>query len=198
MAILNLIFGGWWLLMLLCAGFSIALMAAWQGMPGMFNPREMVQMIEQELPGYLAIVITSTTLSMALTVWLMVCGVGLLYMRGWARWGCVVAAVILILSQIVNLIVTLVWVTPVTMRVNEKMFADLAKQNPVIAAQQSQGMYNSPWINNASPVITAALASGYAVVLIWVMLKQNVAAAFRAHAAYRKGTPSPAGAAAHS
>src|SRR5262249_28225703 len=91
MAILNMVFGGWYLLGMLCSGASLALAFAVSPSPaGAMNPTAgMIEFMEREVPGYTVLMVGHTAATLLLATWLIVCGVGLLGLKPWARWGCV-------------------------------------------------------------------------------------------------------------
>src|SRR5262245_54997688 len=106
MGILNIVFGSLGLLCYVCVGVMfLALMGSTAGFPGGVNPiQDMMNFMERQIPGYKAIMISSLILGFLLSVLLLVSGIGLLNMQGWARVLSILYSIIMILVQIGSLI----------------------------------------------------------------------------------------------
>src|SRR5262249_15105510 len=193
MAILNMVFGGGYRRGMFGPGASLARAFAMGASPaGAMNPTAgMIEFMEREVPGYTVLMVGHTAATLLLATWLIVCGVGLLGLKPWARWGCVLWAAVIIPLEAANLVVTALWIGPAALRFNEKMFADLAKQNPAFAASASIQRDQGPWMTSATPALTVAGLTVFGLILVWVLFKSDVAAAFRARAAHRAGGQAP-------
>src|SRR5215475_5921906 len=99
LGILNTVFGVIWLILFICSGAGFAFFAAVmdqaakQGQPAP-NFMRMFELINQEVPGYYAVVAISLVTNIVLTVVLLISGVGLLRMRPWARPACIIYALV--------------------------------------------------------------------------------------------------------
>src|SRR5262245_39791694 len=95
MAILNFVFGTVCGGLYLCGLGSLAFMNALSnvsmppGPKGTPNPLVEISTMYDYIPGFYAVTITYSVVGMILQLALIFAGVGLLYMKPWARWTCV-------------------------------------------------------------------------------------------------------------
>jgi hypothetical protein len=168
MAILNFVLGGLGLCGMLCLAGGIGLFAAAAGNappppPGQPDFREMVEAFKS-VPGYIPFMIASLVVGLVVLIALIVSGFGLLSMRPWARWICIVYGVYAILSALVGLVYNLAVVGPA--------LEEYARQHGPAAAD-STGM-NNPIMN----VFSTLIGMAYGIALLIVMFLPHVSAAF--------------------
>jgi hypothetical protein len=174
MAILNLVFGTFATLGMLCSGTFIAItyfvkIPTPPGGAGVYSLRDMVERLQAAIPGFLPLAITSHVLGLILWLAVPISGIGLLSMRPWARWTCIVYSLISIPYHIIRAIFTIVYVNPVQLKYQQE-----------ILAQQS---IKIPELSNTTVSIIASslvpiLVTAYAIALLIVMFLPSVSAAF--------------------
>jgi hypothetical protein len=179
MAILNLIFGSMGFFCYLCAGGSLLFMFTVKipNPPGMGTGGMYDGLLEnlKSIPGYWPITITTLSLNLALAIALVIAGIGLLRMKPWARWTCVVYSIVDIVLSIFSGIYTFRYVNPVMLEWQQEFSHKMHAANP--AAPDMSGMYNlgSQNIQAAAGVV---LGIAYAIALLIVMFLPSVSAAF--------------------
>ena len=177
MGILNIVFGSLLLLCGVCAGVLVLLMLGNNSMfnVGGVNPvRELMDGIKREIPAYPAVIIASTVGGLILNALLIVAGIGLLKMQGWARVLSIIYSVITILEQIGMLIFTIAIVNPAMSRVEHELERRFAGRLPPGA------MGGDSMAQNIGNVIGALLGMTYAIILLIMMLLPRVRAALSA------------------
>jgi hypothetical protein len=186
--ILNIVFGGWGVVTYIATGLSIAMMMVMSKTPASaVNPLGgMIDFMEKEVPGYMAIMIGSSVGAMTLMILLIVSGIGLIKMRQWGRWLAMSIATFNMLWQLVGVVLALLLFTPALMKWNKHALEEMQKQNPGMASQMQMQMdlQNNPTLNNLSPILVALFVSSYALVILIVLLRPSVARAFAEHAAF--------------
>jgi hypothetical protein len=174
-AIFNFILGGLGLIGSVCGGGGIALLAALgsqagpAGPPGQPNPFAEMAGMYNSIPGFIPYTLVTTLLGSVFCILLLVAGIGLLGMKPWARWICIIYAIYTILGTGVGLIYTATVVTPAV----EAWQKDFAKRMGG-AAQPTPGF------NEVTMVCSAVLGVAYGVVLLIVLNLPHVRAAFSA------------------
>ena len=165
MAILNIVFGGFWLLFVLCGGFGLAVMAVMPtppNTPGAVAGAPMIQGLSK-VPGYLPFAITNLITALILSVILIVCGIGFIGMKKWARWMALGYSIVYVIFQVASLTYTLTVLDPA--------MAEVMKDQPF------GGFSDSP-LNKVVQVGFTGLGIAYAIVLLVIMLLPSVSAAF--------------------
>jgi hypothetical protein len=137
--------------------------------------------MEQHVPGYHAVVVGSLILNLVLAAALVIGSLGLLQLRTWGRWTCVVVAILGALSQIGGAVHNILYVNPIMpeylheVEEWQRQFVPKGAQAPQL---QVQGMFTDPSITNVLSLITPTLLTAYALFLIVVMFLPGVRAAF--------------------
>ena len=189
LAILHLVGGGLGLVMDACGGAAAAA-------GGSFSPgagqspqakaqqdfqKRLQQHIEQELPANRAITYASLAVSLLLDVLLLAGGTGLLSMQPWARTVSLVYAVLSILTKVFTL-VNLAFTWPVM----DKFIQQEAAKDPNLGPLTSM----MPAILGVTAVFTLLLMI-YPVVVLVILLRPRIAAAFREEAPPDQPTEPP-------
>jgi hypothetical protein len=171
MAILNFIFGGIWLVMLVCSGVILvvasSLVGSFPRMPNAPDPTEQMTVMVERIPGFVPFTVVSLTLGVLVCLLLIVSGVGLLKMRLWGRWLCVAYACLSILYTLMSTVFTLVFYNPV-----------MAEYQQEVARKYRGAVTTSPEMLNAVSVVAAVAYLVYPVVILIVMFLPSVSAAF--------------------
>ncbi|HEV3083396.1 MAG TPA: hypothetical protein VGY66_26670 [Gemmataceae bacterium] len=191
-AILNLVFGGLWLL---CGMVSLGMQVS--GMQNMFmnfgnmNPSNNPQLakqqeIQKEILEFTkesnrpAAQYASNLQTLVLSIMLIVSGIGLLRMQLWGRVLALVYGTVSILSHIAVLVYMFMVNVPVAQAFAEKMAAK-GEQEKMMGSLMQFGIY----VGMAVPIVSMI----YPAIVLILMLRPAVAAAFR-------GEPAPTGDAA--
>ncbi len=177
MGILNIVMGSLFLLCYLCNGINLIMQSSTLNRPGAFGPGqdpavEMAQRMQEEIPGITVFQVTNTLAHLALSILLLICGIGLLNMRGWARVGSIIYAVVTILVDMGALFYQLAFINPVMNR----MFEELARRGRMGPGGPSLAGLGT--IINVVTVIVYLLLMIYAIILLIMMLLPRVRAAF--------------------
>ena len=188
--ILNIIFGAWGLIAYIMTGVSIAMMVAMNNTPpSVFNPTAgMLDYLEKEVPGFMAILIGSSIGATVLMILLVLSGVGLVRMRGWGRGLAIGVAAFHVLWQIAGAAVAILVTNPAMAKWSKHSLEEMQKQNPTLAPQLSMQMelQSNSGLNNISPIVLALVTVCYATVILVVLLRPRVARAFAEFAAFRR------------
>jgi hypothetical protein len=162
MGILNIVLGS---LALLCTCFEGLGMLVLSNLPAELRQdpnikaaAEPFEKLMREVPEYLAVFVSQAIAALCLALLLIVSGIGLLYVKRWARLGCIFYVAIRVPLSVANLIYALTVVNPVVARI--------------------QPAAGDALVNNVLAAVGAMFHVGYAVVLLIVLLLPGVAAAF--------------------
>jgi hypothetical protein len=174
MAILSITFGSLWLLLWLCVGampFILYHLPVPQPGGGTGYPyRELLDLLQREIPGYAAVEVGNAVLGLVLSVLLILSGIGLLRMQNWARWTSVIFGGVTVVKEIAHSIFSWIYVNPVTERWAQELVRKLPPGTPDFSGNR---------ILNTILEIGAVIASiAFAGVLLVVMFLPNVRAAF--------------------
>jgi hypothetical protein len=183
LGIANIVFGALGLLCGACGVSSYAVTMAVAKIPvqgGVANPAQAtVQCLEREVPHGLAIEMSRAVLVLVLSAVLLIAGIGLLHMQGWARWLSLGYAVLAILLNIGWAFFEMVVMMPAVQRCQAMLGQQPGGGG---AAQQSAHA-----VGAAAGVIGAAsLTIIYALILAVLLLLPNVSEAFSASPRRRK------------
>ncbi len=171
MGILNIVFGSLSLLCVTCLGLVFLFMA---NQSGFGNPVfEIWDAMKREMPAYPAVTTASLILGILMAAMLILAGIGLLNMQGWARVLSILYSIVMVLSQIGLLIFQLAYVLPGIQRVQQN-FAAAFGPGPGNSGDQTAG---TVW-----NVLVATVFIVYAILLLIMMLLPGVSAAFSGHA----------------
>jgi hypothetical protein len=187
-AVINFVLGGLNLLGVCCTGGFMGLfvmLARAQPAQGQPNPMKDLMDVFVAIPGYVPFLIASTVLGTILAIVLIVAGVGLLRMRGWARMACMVYAVITILATLGNTIYTVAVANPAMQKGMAEWQAKVQKQ---MQAAKGPGAPAAPppaapaGMNNVGGTVGALFGAligiAYSVVLLVVLNLRDVRLAF--------------------
>jgi hypothetical protein len=180
MAILNMVFGGLVLACSLCAGIGILLIVAAFNQAAAQDPKirelkEVIESMTRHIPSMVPFMVGNLLFSAIVNIILIVAGIGLLKMHGWARITSIFCAVATILEQIASLVYRFTVVNPGV----EAWQREFLARHPGAAMQENPFAGNAA-INSAMEVFGTLVQMAYAIALLIVMLLPTVAAAFRA------------------
>jgi hypothetical protein len=184
MAILNIVFGTLGFLTACCAGGGVLFMQFTPFPPAPWNPKEglyksMIDVLDQEAPSHLTVQVGSYGVSVLLAALLIVAGIGLLKMHGWAR----VLAILSSAGGIVVLIGTFIYgiiVLNPAMHKAQAAFMETMQKN--MAAQGTAMPKMNVELGRGAEIAIGAVTYGipvaYCVVAIVTMLLPSVSRAF--------------------
>jgi hypothetical protein len=172
MAILTIVFGSFWALASLCSGTMMLLLNT-INLPQLAPMRELPERLRREVPGYIAVEVSSYVLGLVLSVLLIMAGIGLLRMKGSARWAAVICGALLIISNIAHTAYQWIYINPVTARWTEEKMPKLPPGAPNVTALFEGSVFKA--ITTAGAL---GFSTGFPIVLVIVMLLPNVGAAF--------------------
>jgi hypothetical protein len=173
-AILHLIGGSLGLILVVCGGVQLAMQNAAANQPGAQNDPgvRFQQYLDQQAPSAQAVNIANLGVSLVMGIMLLAAGIGLLSMRGWARWVSVVYAGISISEKIFLLVYNLVVIFPVY----DAFFAKEAANLPPGMPGMMRGIFIGSLIFQTVLVI-------YPITVAIIMLKPSTGRAFAEAAA---------------
>jgi hypothetical protein len=202
-AIVNFVLGGLAILFSVCGGLGLVLTAnlnfpAPPGSGGVSKPMpNILTILEKHLPGYQAVVFGSMALNLVLALALVVGSLGVLWLRPWGRWTCVVVAVLGALTQIAGTVYNIRYVNPIMpeyQREMEEWQRQLVPKGPAAGPQvQIPSMSMDPAVTNVLSLIAPTLVTGYALFLVVVMFLPSVRAAFAGAELPPEGLPAEDG-----
>jgi hypothetical protein len=181
LAILHLVGGGLGLLGALGTGamlaVSVSKMAAGPP-PALGQPikdpnqltADMMRYVDAHVPGYKAEIFAAVALDLVLSILLLAAGVGLLNMRPWARTLSLVYAPLSIAYHLFGLVYGLIFVMPVT----REFLQAAAQKNPQLGPAVMGGE-----VGGYMGVFVGAAVIIYPIVVLVIMLRPSIAAAFR-------------------
>jgi hypothetical protein len=183
--ILNIVFGA---IGFLCLGLgAIGMVAAGQlakGIPGA-DPLEQIQRMNREIPGYTAILTAQIGCQLLLTLVLLASGIGLLFMKPWARWAAILFSWATIVLSLAGLVFSLAVVNPTQQRVQAQMLNEMRIRNPgnlggpgTPPPMGALDPKSQEIIGAASAILGAVISVGYALALLLALSGRSVAAAF--------------------
>jgi hypothetical protein len=187
-AIVNFVLGGLAILGSFCAGLALVVTAnlALPGAPGpggVSKPMpNLMTILEKHLPEHRAVVFGTMALNLVLALALVIGSLGVLRLRPWGRWTCVVVAVLGALTQIAGTVYNIRYVNPIMpeyQREMEEWQRQLVPKGPAAGPQvQIPSMSLDPAVTNVLSLIAPSLVTGYALFLVVVMFLPSVRAAF--------------------
>jgi uncharacterized membrane protein (DUF2068 family) len=172
MAILTIVFGSFWALATLCSGVTMLLLNT-INLPQLAQMRELPERLQREVPGYIAVEVSTYVLGLVLSVLSLVAGIGLLRMKGWARWAAVICGALLIISNIAHTAYQWIYINPVTARWTEEKMPKLPPGTPNVTA-----LFGGPVFKAIATGTALGFSIGFPIVLVVVMLLPNVRNAF--------------------
>jgi hypothetical protein len=178
-AVLNLVFGGIGLACYLCVGAGILLLvmafeqAAAQD-PKIRDLKEVLDSMSRHVPSLIPFTVGNLIFSLVMTILLVVSGIGLLRMQGWARVLSIFVAVATILEQIAGLVYRFTVLNP-GLQAWQREF--LAKHPGAVIQENPLGGQLSSAVGE---ILGIVLQLTYSIVLLVIMFTPTVVAAFRA------------------
>jgi hypothetical protein len=189
-AILNIVFGSLGILFGLCGvGMQLYLLTLPETPPSQkVSPFDVFGQAAQlvgelnrvggpALKGYL---VGQQALSLIFCILLLVSGIGLLGMKSYGRWLCVVYAVYATLATLAMVVVQVTFINPTTARVQARQFADMGpqfKNNPLVG---------DPTLANVVSVGQGLVYLAFSFTLLVLMFLPSVSAAFAGRAVRRR------------
>jgi hypothetical protein len=189
-AVLNIVFGSLALLIVSCGAvfqlivnrLAVSGAATSGALKDLVESSQKVQEAMQlEVPGYTLITRVGLVMAFALTIAMIVGGIGLLRMKPWGRRLTIVWAGTLVLYQIAQTIYQVALVLPVQLRLQQEIMAKQAGQGPDLSVGSSFVVVFA--------ILFALLLISYAVSFLVVMLLPTVSAAFAGKALPAGGEP---------
>ena len=184
MAILNIVFGTLGFLTACCAGGSTLFMQFVPFPPAPWNPKEglykpMIDVLDQEAPSHLTVQVGSLGLSLLLAALLIVAGIGLIRMHGWAR----VLAILSSVGGIVVLVGTFIYgIIALNPAMHKAQAALMESMQKNMAAQGTPIPNMNLQLGRGAEIAIGAVTYGipiaYCVVAIVTMLLPSVSRAF--------------------
>ncbi|HEV3119219.1 MAG TPA: hypothetical protein VGY58_19345 [Gemmataceae bacterium] len=169
MGILNTVFGSFWFLIGICAGLNFLLVPLATSLTkGQIDPIADMK----KIPGYLAFEIGTMVCDLLFALLLILSGIGMLFVKPWARRLALAVGAVLILREILGVLFQILYLNPAIAEMMKKQFQQL-NMPPVFT------MFNNPAWLNAAAILKAFLPAAYAVTLLVIMLLPAVRAAFR-------------------
>jgi hypothetical protein len=173
MGVLNIVFGSLYLLCNLCLGGLLLLMFGGsidaKAFPGGINPfKDMWDFMQVEVPAFAVVTIGEIIANFALSVMLIIAGIGLLKVQSWGRALSIAYGVLTILVKLADIAFTIAVVNPAT----ERWQQDFQRRHGVAMAGQGDA-----YMNNIGWLVGVILSMGYGVVLLIMMLLPSVSAA---------------------
>ena len=165
-AVLNIVFGSLGLICACINGFSIGVLLS----ASRDNPNQVIRvlgeiadLLQREVPGYMAVEISRTLYFLVFSSLLIVAGIGLLYIGNWARIISFIYAITAILTQAAYLLYMFLVVYPAVNRIQAQFGGD-----PL------EGRFSQ-----LAGLAGIGLVILYAIVLIILLCLPSVSAAFR-------------------
>jgi hypothetical protein len=174
MAILSIIFGSIWVLIGLCTGaqplIAYNLPFPQPGGGKTYPYRELYDLLQREVPAYVAVEIAHVAVVLALAVLLIISGIGLLGMRSWARGASIFYGAAAVVTVLAYSAFSWVYITPVM----QTWMQEFMRNQPA-------GMPNftgSPAVAAVGAIVWLIWSLAFPVVLLVTMFLPSVRAAF--------------------
>jgi hypothetical protein len=160
--------------------FAAQAQAARPGTPPM---PDFFALLDKHVPGFVTYIWVSLGIAALMGMLLVACGIGLLKMRGWARWGSILYATVTILMQLAGVYFQLTSNMGPAMAAYQRELEDWQQQmtpgRPVVQ-NPALAMYENPTLTTALSIGGALFNMAYPIVLLVILLRPNVRAAFAA------------------
>jgi hypothetical protein len=186
LGIMNIVLGSLLLLCYLCGAASNLMQAASANNPrlgGADDPGVIIEReIAAEVPAYRAYQVGNAVLGLILSTLLLVSGIGLLNMQGWARIGSIIYAVVTIPESIGSVVFQLLVLSPAMSRAFEKV---------PMGPAGGPGVSVLMTVVNVVTIIVGMLLIVYALILLITMLRAPVREAFTGRPATDAYEPRP-------
>jgi hypothetical protein len=132
-------------------------------------------------PGFLGFIYASIGLLVLTGLLLFFSGLGLLRMRTWAWWGSIIYAVVTILNQFVGIYINVAYTNPVM----ADYYRDLETWQQQLTPNQppmpnpAMAIWDNPVVMVVASLMGVVMNCAYPVVLLAVLLRPRIRAAFR-------------------
>jgi len=176
MAILNMVMGGLILICGMCAGSDVAFLTAAGGAPGPGGApaNDMKAFLDNETPGWEAVLIGYAFVQLVLAVVIVAAGIGLLKMQSWARWLSVFYSAVALVLAIAFTVYVAGFVAPARVKFQERQM-NLAAQP---ASTQAGFQFGKTFGQTMNVIFYGAIPVIHAIILAIVMLLPTVGEAF--------------------
>jgi hypothetical protein len=198
---LNLVFGIFSLLCYSCLGIMILVLVAFFNNdaintdPKLREMKEVKELLEvtidshrRNIPFFMEVTIGQAVFDIVMSLVLLISGIGLLRLRGWARQMCLVYAILSIVVRLGGMVYGIAVVQPATPQVEKEIEDFIIAKGIPAGKQKGNPMANNPIVGNLTSVFGTAFSLTYPVVVLVLMLLPNVVAAFN-----RPPGPPPSG-----
>lgn len=182
MAILNMVFGGINLVSLLCVGAALLILVLVLNSLASSTSREarefreVFESLQREAPWMVWFLVALIAVSLIFSAVLFFSGLGLWRLRPWGRTASIVYALVTIVVQVGMVAFQIVLLNPAMSRWQQAL---LSRQSGPGTPPPYNPMAGNEVVNNASAVLGGLLGLTYAVILLVVMFRPAVRAAFR-------------------
>lgn len=163
MAILSTAFG---ILFLLCGGGSMA-SAIWTYANPAMGMTGVPQVVE--IPGYVPFLFSTAAFDLVFSILLLISGIGLFFMKPFARRGAILFGVAAVLRQVGGMLIQTLYLNPALSR---------AMKEQLSAAPPGVSLLLNPLVFDAQALMYAFFPMAYAVALLIVMFLPGVRRAF--------------------
>jgi hypothetical protein len=176
MAIINMVMGGLILICGMCAGSDAAILTAAGGAPGPGGApaSDMKTFLDNETPGWEAVLIGYAFVQLVLAVVLVAAGIGLLKMQSWARWLSVFYSAIALVLALAFTVFVAGFMGPARVKYQERQM-NLAAQP---ASAQAGFQFGKTLGQSMNVICYGAIPIIHAIILAIVMLLPAVGEAF--------------------
>jgi hypothetical protein len=176
MAIINMVMGGIMLFCGCCASSDVVLLGAMGGAPGPGGApvADMKAFLDNETPGWEAVLVAYALIQLLLAVVLVAAGIGLLKMQSWARWLSLFYSAVALLLAIVFTIYVAGFLGPARAKYQEKHM-NVAGQP---ASTQAGFQFGKTLGQSINVIFYGAIPAIHAIILAIIMLLPSVSEAF--------------------
>ena len=194
-AILNLIFGGFWLL---CGGAGLALnesgAAEWlakfqKNQPGQIKGLsygEIMVQVAERVPSFVVVQRIAAIAGLLTSLLLVLSGIGLLRLRAWGRYLGFAYVAVQLPVHIANAVYSMLYVTPVMAKIMDEALAKMP------GGFMRQMMEFSLGLSSSAGVVGIAMTLVYPLLVLMLLLLPSVSQAFKKQAAPASGSSAPA------
>ena len=192
MGILSIVFGSLGLIFSLCCvgqmvAFHKTAASAGVNVPGADKVASArLETMEREVPNYVALELTHRAFWVLFATILLIGGIGLIFMRNWGRWCCILYALIMPLVQVVGLWWRFTKVTPAEIKARGEAMKAQAEMMKNMGRGAGATPINLDFIGTGMNIAASVVASViiiYCIALLVTMLQPRVSRAFAGAAA---------------
>jgi hypothetical protein len=186
MGILSIVLGSLGLICSLCGASNLLLQKSAStfaaGVPGAEKSiLAQQEIMDREIPNYMTLQLTGMAIATLFATLLLLGGIGLIFMRKWGRWCCILYALITPPLQIAGLWWRITKVTPAEMKAQKEAMKNVPGGGNQPQLDLNMDLFGT--IVNVAISVVVALVIIYAIVLLTTMLLPRVKRAFAGTAA---------------